>query len=53
MEEEGWSAADLIDAGLSRNTVYRLLRGDCDPRLKTIRSLAEVLGVSLHRLVKA
>ena len=36
------------DAGLSRESLYKALSGDCSPSFDTILKVVEALGLSLH-----
>lgn len=40
-------------AGISRRALYSLLKGEVDPRLSTLESLAHVLGMVLFAAPKA
>lgn len=52
-ERRGWSQTDLANAlGWSRQRVNNLETGDvAEPKLATLRSLAEALDVSLAELL--
>jgi transcriptional regulator with XRE-family HTH domain len=53
-ERQGWSQLRLaVEAGLIPNTIWRLERGKGeDPRLSTLRSIADALGVKLTDLLE-
>lgn len=52
--EKGWSQEHLAEAaGLSRDAVSRIERGDRQPSLDTLQRIADALEVSLSSLVAA
>ncbi len=47
-QQQGFSSSKLaVAAGVSRSTIMRIEAGKCQPREKTNRKLAKVLGVSM------
>lgn len=51
-EQLGWSRKDLAEkAGLGRDTIGKLERGERTPRLDTAEKIAAPLGVSVEWLM--
>lgn len=39
-------------AGVSRPTIYKIERGECDARLSLVRKIADALGVTVQDLLR-
>lgn len=54
MDQRGWSQSDLARAAnLNRAVIHKLVKGDCQPRINTLRDITRAFDIPLEIIYRA